>query len=330
MLILIIGGTGFIGPHIIRVLVQQGHSLTLFHRGKTTTSLPPGVVEMFGDRGKLEDYKVEFRRLAPDVVLHTNAFCKDDAHSFVRTFAGIAQRSVVLSSIDVYRAFGRLHRTEPGPADPTPLTEDSPLRERPSIHGAGCEKLDVEHVFMSERDLPSTVLRLPAVYGPGDHLRRFRDYLIRMFAKRPVILMEDNFAAWRWSHSYVENVASAIALAVTDNRAASCIYNVGEAEVPTEIERVRALGRAADWLGEVIAMQRSSLPAHLLENVDWNQLWTVDTKRIRNDLGFKEHIPVEEALRRTISWHRTLTAGATEPRPDYAAEDTAWHHHSEI
>jgi nucleoside-diphosphate-sugar epimerase len=330
MRILIIGGTRFIGPYIVRELVQHGHSVTLLHRGQTTAPLPPGVSEMFGDQRKLEDCRAEFQRLAPDVVLHTNAFCEDDARIFVRTFAGIARRSIVLSSIDVYRAYGRLHRTEPGPPDPTPLTEDSPLRERPSIHGAGREKLDVEQVFMSERDLPSTILRLPAVYGPGDHMRRFRDYLIRMFDGRPVILMEDGYAAWRWSHGYVENVAAAIALAVTDNQAVSRIYNVGEADVPTEAERVRAIGFAADWRGEIIAMPRSHLPTHLQDNVDWSQPWTVDTKRIRNELGFEERVTVEAALRRTIAWHMThIAANATEQRPDYAAEDAARQQHRE-
>jgi nucleoside-diphosphate-sugar epimerase len=322
MRILIIGGTRFIGPH--------GHSVTLFHRGQTTAALPPGVTEMFGDQRKLEGCREEFRRLAPEVVLHTNAFCGDDARILVRTFAGIARRSVVLSSIDVYRAYGRLHRTEPGPPDPTPLTEDSPLRERPSIHGVGAEKLDVERVFMGERALPSTVLRLPAVYGPGDRLHRFQDSLVRMFDGRPVILMDEGRAAWRWSHGYVENVAAAIALAVTDERAAARIYNVGEVEVPTEIERVRALGRAAGWRGEVVAMPRSHLPAHLRDDVDWSQPWTVDTARIRNELGFKEPVSVDEAWRRTIAAHMADTPGnAAEQKANYATEDAAWQRYRE-
>ena len=55
-------------------------------------------------------------------------------HGF-RHFERIAPRAVLITSCDVYRAFGRLWKSEPGPADPVPLTEDSPLRERPAVDG---------------------------------------------------------------------------------------------------------------------------------------------------------------------------------------------------
>src|SRR5262249_62099847 len=51
-----------------------------------------------------------------------------DADAAVRTFQGRTQRLVMISSCDVYRAYGRLTKAEPGPPEPTPLTEDAPLR----------------------------------------------------------------------------------------------------------------------------------------------------------------------------------------------------------
>ncbi len=43
MNVLVIGGTGFIGPHVIRALVEQGRQVTVLHRGVTQTTLPAGV-----------------------------------------------------------------------------------------------------------------------------------------------------------------------------------------------------------------------------------------------------------------------------------------------
>jgi nucleoside-diphosphate-sugar epimerase len=157
MRILIIGGTRFIGPHVVQMLATAGHQVTLFHRGHTPG---PTESEILGEKEQLHDFRSEFQRVAPEVVLHMIAFTRQDALEFVRTFSGISRRVVVISSIDVYRAFGRLHGTEPGPPDRIPLTENSPLRERPSIHGEKSEKRVVEEVVMGQAELPNSVTKV--------------------------------------------------------------------------------------------------------------------------------------------------------------------------
>src|SRR5688500_18836552 len=59
MRILILGGTGFIGPHHVRYAVSRGHKVTVFNRGKTNPgSVPAGVERLEGDRnGKLDALK---------------------------------------------------------------------------------------------------------------------------------------------------------------------------------------------------------------------------------------------------------------------------------
>ena len=54
MHILVIGGTNFMGPLVVRSLSEQGHEVTVFHRGQTRTDLPRGVREILGDRRSLE------------------------------------------------------------------------------------------------------------------------------------------------------------------------------------------------------------------------------------------------------------------------------------
>ena len=144
-----------------------------------------------------------------------------------------------------------------------PLTEDASLRERlypyraeepraadyPLSWADEYEKILVERAVMGDPGLPGTVLRFPAVYGPRDGQRRLFPYLERMDDGRPAILLGEGMARWRWSRGYVENVAAAVALAATDERAAGRTYNVGETETPTEAEWVRAIGGAAGWDG---------------------------------------------------------------------------------
>ena len=56
MRILIIGGTRFIGPPIVRSLFDKDHKLTLFHRGKSLVELPKSIEHIIGDRQNLMNY----------------------------------------------------------------------------------------------------------------------------------------------------------------------------------------------------------------------------------------------------------------------------------
>src|SRR5574342_360222 len=130
MRILVLGGTHFIGPHVVRWLVETSHEVTVFHRGQTETLLPPGVRHVHGDRQHLPNFASDFRNLAPDVVLDMVSRTEQDGKALAGLFKGIAHRLVVISSSDVYRAYDRFRRADPGLPDPVPLTEDSPLRDR--------------------------------------------------------------------------------------------------------------------------------------------------------------------------------------------------------
>ena len=334
MRILVIGGTGFIGPHVLRHLGAEGHEVTIFHRGETHAELPDGVREIHGDRRDLASFAAEFRAAAPDVALDMIAFTEEDARALVGVFRGVARRAVVLSSADVYGAYGRLRGLESGAPAAHPLAEDAPVRENlypyraqavgPDDFKYHYEKILVERAVMSDAGLPGTVLRLPAVYGPGDRQHRLFGYLKRMDDGRPFIMLGERQARWRWTRGYAESVAAAVALAVTNESAAGRIYNVGEAEALTEADWVRALGRAAGWKGEVVTVPEDLLPAHMVSPVDYDHHLVTDTSRIRAELGYAERVTREEALRRTIEWERAnppAESGSLEA--EYAAEDAA-------
>jgi nucleoside-diphosphate-sugar epimerase len=175
---------------------------------------------------------------------------------------------------------------------------------------------------MGDAALRGTVLRLPAVYGPGDRQHRLFEYLKRMDDGRPFILLGECESRWRWTHGYVENVADAVALAVTDERAAGRVYNVGEEDALTRSEWVGAIGRAAGWGGRVLEVPEGELPAHLKGPAGYEHDLDVDTKRIREELGYREKVAREEALLKTIAWERANPPAEVNPEQfDYAAED---------
>ena len=338
MRILLLGGTGFIGPFVARRLSAEGHEVMLFHRGQTQADLPPAVRHIAGDRRELPLHRAELARLVPDVVLDMYAMTAAEAGAVVAVFSGVAGRIVAISSQDVYRAFGRLIRTEPGPPDPLPLAEDAPLREKlfpyrgetplpaddPRHWTDDYDKILVERAYLGARDLPGTILRLPMVYGPGDGQHRLFAYLKRMDDGRATILLGEHAARWRWTRGYVENVAAAIARATTDARAAGRVYNVGEEPALALAEWVRRIGAQAGWQGQVVTLPEERLPAHLAVELDLAQDLVADTARLRTELGYREAVPQDEALRRTIAWERANPPTTVDPaRFDYVVEDAA-------
>jgi len=308
----------------VRGLAERGHDVTIFHRGETETDLPSSVRHVHGDFTTFADHVEALRGLSPEVVLDMVPFREEDAQR-LRSFKGPARRVVAISSGDVYRAFGRIWRTEPGPPDPIPLTEDSPLREKLSNAGLDYNKTAVERRIMGDPDLSATILRLPATHGPGDPQHRLFKYLKRMDDHRPAILLDEALAQWQWSRGYVQDVAHAIVLAVMDERAARRIYNVAYPVAFTEAEWVRQIGRVHGWQGEVIAAPSQQLPPGLRNPaLDLNQQYVVDTTRIRRELGYAEITLFDEALRRTIEWERGNPPEKVDPEQfDYAAEDAA-------
>jgi nucleoside-diphosphate-sugar epimerase len=283
-----VGGTGFIGPYVAKELCERGHEVTVFHRGHHESEL---LVDVRHVRSELAAMPVV--AFPPDllgeqfeIVIHMIPMGEDDARAAARAFTGRAARLVVLSSGDVYRAYGRFTGLEPGPVEEGLLHEDSPLRETLYPYRAHAksssdlnyfyEKILVEREVLGQTQLPGTVLRLPKVYGPGGNADLATGYGYR------------DHASWRWTHGYVENVAAAIVLAALHPAAAHRVYNVGEANTPTIGERLR------------------TLPPSNLQSADpggynFQQDIAYETTRIRKELGYSEPVSYEDGLNRTLS-----------------------------
>ena len=321
MRILVIGGTKFVGPPLVQELVNNGHDVTLFHRGKTFDSRTAGVPSLTGDRQQLADHVEDFKRLKLDVVLDMIPYTLSDGEDLMETMSGVTPRIVALSSADVYLAYGRLHRTEPGPAVPVPLNEDSSLRNALGPEGESYDKISVEKLVMGSPDIAGTVLRLPAIYGPKDELYRFRRYIKPMVDARPAIIMPEVLSRWRFSHEYVDNVAHAVVLAIENERAVGQIFNVAEAEAPTQMERALEIGRLLGWSGRVITLANDRCPESLKVLTDLSQHWTVDSSKIRSELGYEGIVPEHEALERAIEWQLANPPEVEPVEFDYDAED---------
>lgn len=335
MKILVIGGTGFIGHFAVPRLQQAGHDLTVFHRGNR--AIPEDLRQIVGDRNRLADYREQFAREKFDVVVDFVVSSARQAQRLMETLRGITQRVIVLSSMDVYRAWGIICGLEPGALEPMPLNEDSALRTRapypPEVMKRArqmvswlddeYDKVPAERLVLNDPDLPGTVLRLPMIYGPGDYAHRFYPVLKRIDDGRKQIIFADDVALLRTPRGYVEDVASAIVLATTERQAAGRVYNVCESECFGELEWARKIAAAVAWDGEFVVLPHDRTPKHLLWPANTAQQFVVQSDRIRAELGYRETISRDEAFRRTIPWERANPPAPELHQFDYAAEDAA-------
>ncbi len=184
------------------------------------------------------------------------------------------------------------------------------------------DKILVERTLVAEPALRTTVLRLPMVHGPRDPQHRLFPYLTRMDDRRPAILLQEGLADLRLPRGFVDNVAAAIVIAMTDGRTAGRTYNVADSEAPTEAEWVRMVGRAAGWEGEIRVLPNERTPQHLLRDYRFAQQWQMDSARIRHELDYREPLPWDDALRQALAWERAHPPVDVDPAAfDYSAED---------
>ncbi|MEJ2258463.1 MAG: NAD-dependent epimerase/dehydratase family protein [Woeseiaceae bacterium] len=180
--ILVLGGTGFIGPPMVRYAVERGHEVTIFTRGKTAADLPD-VEHLVGDRsGDLD--ALEGRRW--DVVLDNNA--RD--YRWVKLTTELLREKVehylFVSSISAYAGeavgYDFLDKPYSGPQ----YTIDSALAEPPDDFEEGEELPYGPTKVMSERLAQAafpgrcTIVRPGYIVGPGDPTDRFTYWPVRI------------------------------------------------------------------------------------------------------------------------------------------------------
>ncbi|GKS12424.1 dTDP-glucose 4,6-dehydratase [Paenibacillus chitinolyticus] len=333
MKILILGGTNFIGPYVIRHLHAMGyHDITLFHRrGQSEIDLPATVKHIYGDKMNLEQHRTAFQSLSPEVVVDMIAYTEKDTELVLHTFRGITNRLVMISSQDVYRAYGVVRQADKGPLEQLPITEASTLRNNrypyqdpakdPDDWCNRYDKIPLEEMVMNDPYIRATIVRLPAVYGPNDPQHRLFHYfkLKPLRDSKPVILLDEGYANWLWTHGYVEDVAYGIALAITNEHATGRLYNITEAQTRTMLDFIHAIGEQLDWKGKIIQIPSGHLPDELGIPLRTEQNIIVESNRIREELGYREAFSFKEGLKKTIAWE--LAHLPAEIDHDYDKED---------
>ena len=324
MEILITGGNGFVGRHLILALQERGESVRVLvsPTGDATWLKQRGVAIFRGDIRSPDTLALPMR--GADAVFHLVAQTKkwgpmQDAHAVnVIGVENVCQaaltadirRIVHISTFTIYNMMiGR------------PVTEDdplTPLNEPYSVTKAQGDKL-VQRMII-KNSLPAVILRLGALFGPGDHLN-FGRLADRVRAGKGLIVGTGNNAV---PFVYITDVVQALLLALDHDRAVGQAYNIGNDQPLTQQQYLSAIAQdlcvapphihipyppmyAAAYVAERIStLSGYRIPPvvtrHGVKILGEDSRLSID--KARRDLGYVPQVSVREGVRHTVSWYQ--------------------------
>ncbi len=176
MKVLVIGGTQFVGRHIVSSLIADGDDVTLFHRAHTNPDLFAWADHRLGDRD------VDLSPLSTgawDATIDTSAYLPRQVHSLAAALGGRGGRYVHISSVSAYAS-----PQGPGLTEDAPLAVlDDPATETVNGHTYGGLKALCEHASweaFGPWGAPVSIVRPTYVAGPYDYTGRFTWWVERV------------------------------------------------------------------------------------------------------------------------------------------------------
>ncbi len=302
--LLILGGTGFIGPHMVRRAIEGGHQVTLFNRGKSNADLFPNVETLTGDRdGQLDALKGR----SWDVVIDNSGYVPRHVRDSARLLAPNVGRYIFISTGSVYPVGAERYDEESTLLKaPDPASED--VNKYYGELKVLCEEA-VREVYGSK----GTILRLHIVAGPGDPTHRFTYWPVRLERGGEVIAPGVKDAPVQ--HIDVRDLAD-FALRCAEQGHAG-VYNVaGPAATATTLaaylDEVRVAVKSTatlTWVDLPFLQQQKAAFPMVVPPQAYGIMRISAARAIAKGLTFR---PIRVTAADTLAWFKSAPAAATE------------------
>ena len=226
---LVIGGSGFIGPPLVALLLARGFDVTVLNRGRRPTS---GVCQLIADRNSDSELRRASEQVGSvDNVIDLCCYTVAQARSAWNAFSSRCGRWLYLSSAAVY---AELAHTIP--------TEGSPRGGAPAWGQYGAEKSAVEDFLLSRLSpIQRVSVRPPYVYGPGDMPDRETFIWARLLRHSRVLVPGTGRAVLQFVH--VNDLAEALLQCLQSQESGGIAYNVAAREVISSRDYVSVLAK---------------------------------------------------------------------------------------
>jgi nucleoside-diphosphate-sugar epimerase len=320
---LVVGGTGPTGPYIVNGLLQRGYDVTIFHRGThEIPEIPPQVEHIHGDphfRKNIED-ALAGRTFDLAVAMYGRIrFLAEELIGKIGRFIGVGGVVSYRGWMDPYALFPVGLKCS--------VPEDAPVVENEDEGRFAYQISQAENAVL-ELHPTAAHFRYPYVYGPYQLIPREWSVIRRILDKRPYIILPDG-GLTLFTHGYAANLAHALLLSIDKPEASSGqIYNCGDETQLTLSQIVEIISKTMDYELEIVNMPlsiaRPSIPyaciARCLDPAGaqaTSHHRIMDLYKLKNQLGYKDLCPVEEAFAKTVQWY-------LEHQPERGGEIEGW------
>ena len=323
MIILVTGGAGFIGSAVVRLAIARGHSVVNVDALTYAACLDnlASVAEHTNYAFEQVDIRnravldAVFTKYAPDAVMHLAAESHvdrsiDGPTDFIETNV-----KGTLNMLEAARSYWQLqgkpesfrfHHISTdevfGSLGPTGMfTEDTPYDPR-SPYSAS--KASSDHLVRAWREtygLPVVLTNCSNNYGPYHFPEKLIPVVIlNALAGKPLPISGDGENMRDWL--YVEDHADALLL-VLEKGALGRSYNIGGENERTNLELVKTLCGILDYLHPRDEGSYTDLITFVTDRPGHDARYAIDPSRIRNELGWRPSVTLEEGLEKTVQWY---------------------------
>jgi len=176
--LLILGGTGFIGPHQVQYALERGHKVTVFNRGRNPGLFGDSVEELVGNRDPKIDNGLEalMGDRTWDAVIDNSGYIPRHVRDSVQLLKGRVGRYLYISTVAVYDTSRATVFPEDGPLLPLP----DPTVEEVTWETYGPLKAECDRIVQMELGPAATIIRPSYIVGPGDTTDRFTYWVERI------------------------------------------------------------------------------------------------------------------------------------------------------
>ncbi|AUH33606.1 dTDP-glucose 4,6-dehydratase [Paracoccus tegillarcae] len=322
MKILITGGAGFIGSAVVRLAVERGHevvnldALTYAANLANVAAVSDSNLYSF-EQADIRDREQLDRVLAthnPDVVMHLAAESHvdrsiDGPGAFIETnilgtynlleaaranwIARGKPEGFRFHHISTDEVFGSL-------GDTGQFTEDTPYDPRSPYSASKAGSDHLVRAWHETYGLPVVLTNCSNNYGPYHFPEKLVPVVIlKALAGEQIPVYGDGGNVRDWL--YVEDHADALLL-VAQKGETGRSYNIGGENEATNIDLVRLICAHMDELNPAGA-PHDRLITFVTDRPGHDRRYAIDPTRIRDELGWRPSVTVEEGLRRTVEWY---------------------------
>lgn len=300
---LVLGGSVFVGRHLVELLRSGGHDVAVLNRGKTHTDLPADVERLVADRTDADQMQAVLSGREWDAVYDVSGFVKaaggSDVEGLLDLLTGNVGRYVFVSSIMAYdqSLVGRF-----------PWTEDMPTSSDGSATYGGFKAASEASMLARHAagGFPATIVRPAAIYGPDNNIFDMETPMfLRLLQDRPVLVPHGGLVVGSYGH--VDDLCSAMIELSLHPAAVGQVFNVSTDAVDTNtyVETLAAVvGRPANVVrvpDSMLAEITTPVFGHLFKS---RHHAMVSTEKLQAILGTRPQHSLLDGHVHTYEWFK--------------------------